>query len=172
MRRKVLQWKQGRMNAAIDTLTPAEAAVVAGVSVLDVHRVIDEQILPESFYDIRGGRSFRIQACVFIAFYFGAGDRILVGRESFTFFSVFWTTINLVKTLTLFMVREAIWQWRRWPRLYPTRLWTLPTLKQLTWQGATTGAALQQFGGSGWLNTKTSLNNLWIVRVFRVKPDG
>jgi uncharacterized protein (DUF433 family) len=64
------------MDAAIDTLTPAEAAVVAGVSVRDVHRVIDEQILPESFYDIRGGRSFRVQACVFIAFYFGAGDRL------------------------------------------------------------------------------------------------
>lgn len=64
------------MNAAIDTLTPAEAAVVAGVSVRDVHRVIDEQILPESFYDIRGGRSFRVHACVFIAFYFGTGDRL------------------------------------------------------------------------------------------------
>jgi hypothetical protein len=63
------------MDAAIDTLTPAEAAVLAGVSVRDVHRVIDEQILPEDLYDIRGGRSFRIQACVFIAFYFGAGDR-------------------------------------------------------------------------------------------------
>ena len=49
----------GIMNAAIDTLTPAETAVVAGVSMRDVHRVIDEHILPESLYDIREARSFR-----------------------------------------------------------------------------------------------------------------
>jgi len=64
------------MNAAIDTLTPAEAAVVAGVSMRDVHRVIDEHILPDSFYDIREARSFRSDACVFIAFYFEAADRL------------------------------------------------------------------------------------------------
>src|SRR5947209_19442823 len=64
------------MNAAIDTLTPAEAAVVAGVSMRDVHRVIDEHILPESFYDTRKARSFRSHACVFIAFYFRAADRL------------------------------------------------------------------------------------------------
>ena len=64
------------MNAAIDTLTPAEAAVVAGVSMRDVHRVIDEHILPESLYDIREARSFRSDACVFIAFYFEAADRL------------------------------------------------------------------------------------------------
>lgn len=63
-------------NAANETLTPAEAAVVAGVSVRDVHRVIDERILPESFYDIRATRSFKSEACVFIAFYFGAADRL------------------------------------------------------------------------------------------------
>ena len=64
------------MNAAIDTLTPAEAAVVAGVSVRDVHRVIDEHILPESLYDVREARSFRSDACVFIAFYFEAANRL------------------------------------------------------------------------------------------------
>ena len=42
------------MNAAINSLTPAEAAVVAGVSMRDVHRVIDEHILPEGLYDVRG----------------------------------------------------------------------------------------------------------------------
>jgi uncharacterized protein (DUF433 family) len=64
------------MNAAIDTLTPAEAAVVAGVSMRDVHRVIDEHILPASLYDIREARSFKSDACVFIAFYFEAADRL------------------------------------------------------------------------------------------------
>lgn len=64
------------MNAAIDSLTPAEAAVVAGVSMRDVHRVIDERILPESLYDVREARAFRSDACVFIAFYFEAADRL------------------------------------------------------------------------------------------------
>ena len=64
------------MNAGMDTLTPAEAAIVAGVSMRDVHRVIDEHILPESLYDIREARSFRSHACVFIAFYFEAANRL------------------------------------------------------------------------------------------------
>jgi hypothetical protein len=64
------------MNAPIENLTPSEAAVVAGVSVRDVHRVIDEHILPDSFYHTEDARSFRSQACVFIAFYFGAADRL------------------------------------------------------------------------------------------------
>ena len=64
------------MNAGMDSLTPAEAAVVAGVSIRDVHRVIDEHILPEGLYDVRGARSFRSDACVFIAFYFEAADRL------------------------------------------------------------------------------------------------
>ena len=57
-------------------LTPTEAAVVSGVSVRDVHRVIDEHILPDSFYDTQGARVFKSHACVFIAFYFGAADRL------------------------------------------------------------------------------------------------
>lgn len=64
------------MNTASETLTPTEAAVVSGVSVRDVHRVIDEHILPESFYDTQDARSFKSHACVFIAFYFGAADRL------------------------------------------------------------------------------------------------
>jgi uncharacterized protein (DUF433 family) len=64
------------MNTASETLTPTEAAVVSGVSVRDVHRVIDEHILPESFYDTQEARLFKSHACVFIAFYFGAADRL------------------------------------------------------------------------------------------------
>ncbi|MGA7340086.1 MAG: DUF433 domain-containing protein [Terracidiphilus sp.] len=64
------------MNISTETLTPTEAAVVSGVSVRDVHRVIDEHILPESFFDTQDARSFKSHACVFIAFYFGAADRL------------------------------------------------------------------------------------------------
>lgn len=64
------------MNIHSDTLTPAEAAVVSRVSVRDVHRVIDEHILPESFYRTDQTRSFTSQACVFISFYFRAANRL------------------------------------------------------------------------------------------------
>jgi uncharacterized protein (DUF433 family) len=64
------------MNAQPDTFTPAEAAVIAGVSVRDVHRMIDEHILPDRLFDSKESRSFKSQACVFISFYFGAADRL------------------------------------------------------------------------------------------------
>jgi uncharacterized protein (DUF433 family) len=64
------------MNTQLDMLTPTEAAVIAGVSLRDVHRVIDEQILPDSFYETTGTRSFTGQACVFISFYFQSADRL------------------------------------------------------------------------------------------------
>lgn len=64
------------MDTTTETLTPTEAAIVAGVSVRDVHRVIDERILPENFYDTREARFFKSDACVFIAFYFGAAGRL------------------------------------------------------------------------------------------------
>ncbi len=53
-----------------ELLTPSEAAVVAGVSVRDVHRVIDERIVPESLFSLEGGRWFRPRACTYVRFYF------------------------------------------------------------------------------------------------------
>lgn len=64
------------MTAHTDALTPAEAAVIAGVSVRDVHRMIDEHILPDRLFISADTRSFKWQACVFISFYFGAADRL------------------------------------------------------------------------------------------------
>ena len=64
------------MRTEVESLTPAETAVVSGVSVRDVHRIIDEQILPDSFYNVTQSRSFKSQACVYISFYFRAADRL------------------------------------------------------------------------------------------------
>ncbi len=64
------------MSALPDTLTPAETAVVSGVTIRDVHRVIDEQILPKNLYSISKARSIKSQACVFISFYFASADRL------------------------------------------------------------------------------------------------
>jgi uncharacterized protein (DUF433 family) len=60
----------------IENLTPSEAAVVAGVSVRDVHRMIDEHILPEALYSATLTRSFRTEACALISFYFRAATRL------------------------------------------------------------------------------------------------
>ena len=64
------------MTAQADTFTPAEAAVIAGVSLRDVHRMIDEHILPAGLFSAADSRSFKSHACVFISFYFGADDRL------------------------------------------------------------------------------------------------
>jgi uncharacterized protein (DUF433 family) len=59
-----------------ESLTPSEAAVIAGVSVRDVHRMIDEHILPEALYTATQTRSFKSQACALISFYFRAANRL------------------------------------------------------------------------------------------------
>ncbi|MGD0191315.1 MAG: DUF433 domain-containing protein [Rhizomicrobium sp.] len=57
------------MAADPEFLTPAEAAMVADVDVRDVHRMIDEEILPEELYTVSGGRQLRSTACPFMGFY-------------------------------------------------------------------------------------------------------
>jgi uncharacterized protein (DUF433 family) len=64
------------MTTQIEVLTATETAVVAGVSVRDVNRIIDERILPETFYSTESVRSFRVDACALISFYFHAADRL------------------------------------------------------------------------------------------------
>ncbi|MBI5163287.1 MAG: DUF433 domain-containing protein [Magnetospirillum sp.] len=73
----------------VEMLTPAEAAVVASVSVRDVNRAIDEKILPEEFYTVADGRRVRLAACPLVGFYFRAAGALtaeerlrLIGRFS------------------------------------------------------------------------------------------
>jgi hypothetical protein len=73
------------MTAQPDNFTPAEAAVIAGVSVRDVHRMIDEHILPDRLFHSHQSRSFKSQACVFISFYFGAAGRLTAEERQRTF---------------------------------------------------------------------------------------
>ena len=61
----------------VEILTPAEAAVVASVSVRDVNRTIDEKILPKDFYvGSERTRRFKADACTLIAFYFQAANHL------------------------------------------------------------------------------------------------
>lgn len=57
-------------------MTPAEAAVLAGVTVRDINRVIDERILPTGLYRMAGGRRLRVTACPLIGFYFHAANAL------------------------------------------------------------------------------------------------
>ena len=51
------------MDTSMETLTTAETAIAAGVTLPQVNRVIDEQILPETWYSTSPVRSFRADAC-------------------------------------------------------------------------------------------------------------
>jgi uncharacterized protein (DUF433 family) len=64
------------MEALTERLTTSEAAVAAGVSVPQIHRIIDEKILPEDLYSTTQMRTFRTEACVLIAFYFETADSL------------------------------------------------------------------------------------------------
>ena len=64
------------MSHALENLTTTEAAVAAGVSVREINRVVDEHILPDSFYSAEKMRRFRTDACLLIAFYFSTADRL------------------------------------------------------------------------------------------------
>lgn len=64
------------MSAVAELLRPTEAAIVAGVPLRDVNRVVDERILPDGFYRMDDGRSVSTTACVFISFYFDSADRL------------------------------------------------------------------------------------------------
>jgi uncharacterized protein (DUF433 family) len=64
------------MAGNTELLTASEAAVVAAVSVRDVHRLIDESILPASFFGGGTGRHVLAVACSLIAFYFESAKRL------------------------------------------------------------------------------------------------
>jgi uncharacterized protein (DUF433 family) len=58
----------------MERLTTSEAAIAAGVSVPQIHRIIDEKILPEDLYSTTQMRTFRTDACILIAFYFETAE--------------------------------------------------------------------------------------------------
>ncbi len=64
------------MGSATEMLKPAEAAMVARVTLRDVNRAIDEHILPEGFFSLDGGRRVAASACTFLSFYFDSAKRL------------------------------------------------------------------------------------------------
>jgi len=62
------------MEALLENLTTTEAAIVAGVTVAKINRVIDRKILPRKLYSVSENRTVRTDACVWIAFYFETAE--------------------------------------------------------------------------------------------------
>lgn len=62
------------MESPLEHLTTTEAAVASGVSLPQINRVIDEQILPDDWYSTSPTRTVRTGACLFISFYFETAD--------------------------------------------------------------------------------------------------
>ncbi|CAN5485816.1 DUF433 domain-containing protein [soil metagenome] len=71
------------MVSSATLLKPSEAAVVAGVSLREVNRVIDEGILPDDFLDTGDGRRIAPAACFLIAFYVDSAERLTPKERRF-----------------------------------------------------------------------------------------
>lgn len=71
------------MASSAALLKPTEAAVVAGVSLREVNRVIDEGILPDDFLDTEDGRRIAPAACFLIAFYVDSAERLTPRERRF-----------------------------------------------------------------------------------------
>ncbi|MBJ7410389.1 MAG: DUF433 domain-containing protein [Phenylobacterium sp.] len=68
----------------LDIVSPTEVAAVTGVSVRDVHRVIDEEILPPAFLRSDGRREVLVAGLPLISFYFWSAERLTADERLFT----------------------------------------------------------------------------------------
>jgi uncharacterized protein (DUF433 family) len=68
------------MAANPELLTTREAAVVAGVEVRDINRLIDEHILPDELFHNDSTRLLWAGACALVRFYYGA-EKALTADE-------------------------------------------------------------------------------------------
>ena len=71
------------MSTEAELLTTPEAAVVAGVEVRDVNRLIDERILPEDLYTNEDSRRVWAWACTLIRFYYDAAPSLTAQERKY-----------------------------------------------------------------------------------------
>lgn len=69
------------MKHAAEVVSATEAAAVAGLSLRDVHRVIDEEIVPSDFIRPEGRRTLLASVLPLITFYFGTADRLTANER-------------------------------------------------------------------------------------------
>ena len=71
------------MSTEPELLTTPEAAVVAGVDVRDVNRLIDEHILPEGLYTNEDSRRVWPGTCALIRFYYDAAPSLTAQERKY-----------------------------------------------------------------------------------------
>ena len=59
-----------------DALSANETAIAAGVSIVDVNRTIDRDMMPYELFSNSHSRVFRREACILISFYFKTADSL------------------------------------------------------------------------------------------------
>ena len=91
-----------------DMLRPTEAAVVAHVAPRDVHRVIDERILPENLFSVDDGRHVRSTACILIDFYFHSA-KSLTSEKRMLAITVVSSRLDKFKALSWTTLLEKDW---------------------------------------------------------------
>jgi uncharacterized protein (DUF433 family) len=64
-----------------ELLTTSEAAVVAGVDVRDINRLIDENILPDELYSNENTRRVRAGACALVRFYYDSAELLTASER-------------------------------------------------------------------------------------------
>jgi uncharacterized protein (DUF433 family) len=92
----------------MDMLKPSEAAVVANVALRDVHRVIDERILPDNLFSTDDGRHVHFFACFLIDFYFHSASS-LTSEERMLAISEASSRLNKPAVLTWAKLLEKDW---------------------------------------------------------------
>jgi uncharacterized protein (DUF433 family) len=97
--------------SATDLLKAPEAAAAAGVSLRDVNRVVDEQLLPAAMLSAEDGRRLRAAACPLIAFYFASARR-LSADERLAMLNAMAPRLVGLGTKTLTDAATEDWTWR------------------------------------------------------------
>jgi len=102
------------MSALLDPelLTTPEAAVAAGVEVRDIHRLIDEHILPEELYSSEATRRVWSGACALVRFWYESAEILTPSERRYTINHLF----SESKT------NHVAWTLKRWRSTKPD--WT------------------------------------------------
>jgi uncharacterized protein (DUF433 family) len=97
-----------------ELLTTSEAAVVAGVEVRDVNRLIDEHILPEELYSSESTRRVRSAACALVRFYYESAEVLTANerRHAISFLCTEAKTKHLSWTLHRWRSARPAWTYR------------------------------------------------------------
>jgi uncharacterized protein (DUF433 family) len=97
------------MSPEAELLTTPEAAAVAGVSVRDVNRLIDEHILPEPLYILDGNRRVYASACALVRFYVCTAESLTANERGHAIRDLWGEARHDVRTITSWRRQKRNW---------------------------------------------------------------